>query len=172
MNHFLAIFKANQNLNLGDECTLKDGTKGKCAIDRQCPYALELLKNKKANQIVRCGFSMRSQVVCCKDVAARPPLSPRFQKALCEGNVERAPVKPSIEFHIINGEEAEKTEFPLMAALGYESENNEPYDFKCGGTLVSDNYVLTAAHCVNRKDLRPLIVRLGRVSSSNLVQYY
>lgn len=50
-----------------------------------------------------------------------------------------------------------------MAALGYESEGDQ-FDFNCGGTLIAEDFVLTAAHCVNRKDLKPIMVRLGKVS--------
>lgn len=69
--------------------------------------------------------------------------------------------EPRFEDHIIRGERADVAEFPHFASLGYQGETEE-YQFLCGGTLISENFVLTAAHC-NQRVLKPLIVRLGKV---------
>ena len=64
---------------------------------------------------------------------------------------------------IIGGENAQAEEFPHMAALGYRNLDNE-FTFICGGSLISDQFVLTAAHCRREK---PTIVRLGALNLKN-----
>lgn len=68
-----------------------------------------------------------------------------------------------LEDNINGGEDAKIGEFPHMAAIGYFNSSTNLTDFNCGGTLLSDKYVLTAAHCCESLDDEPYIVRLGRV---------
>lgn len=46
---------------------------------------------------------------------------------------------------IVGGIEAKAHEFPHMAAIGYRI--FDEVEFKCGGSLISERYLLTAAHC-------------------------
>lgn len=46
---------------------------------------------------------------------------------------------------IIGGSKADRTEFPHMAAIGFGSLTKLTY--LCGGTLISDKFVMSAAHC-------------------------
>jgi V8-like Glu-specific endopeptidase len=59
---------------------------------------------------------------------------------------------------VVGGETTKTGEFPHMAAIGYEELNEIKFD--CGGSLISEKFVLTAAHCVRRKK-PPVLVRLG-----------
>ena len=51
------------------------------------------------------------------------------------------------DIRIVNGILAELNEFPWMAALVYEESNGEQKT-ACGGSLISSNVIITAAHCI------------------------
>lgn len=61
---------------------------------------------------------------------------------------------------IIGGQNAKAGEFPHMVAIGYRNLDNE-VQYKCGGSLISEQHVLTAAHCRIADRVRPSEVRLG-----------
>ncbi|CAG2115618.1 unnamed protein product [Medioppia subpectinata] len=58
---------------------------------------------------------------------------------------------------IVGGREAEPRAFPWIAALGTQGEFL-PF---CGGTLISNQYVVSAAHCFRNRRPDQLVVRLG-----------
>ncbi|XP_075221649.1 venom protease-like isoform X2 [Lycorma delicatula] len=64
---------------------------------------------------------------------------------------------------IVDGSPVSPREFPHQALLGYEGNNG--IEWLCGGILISENYVLTAAHCIKTKRTSkigsPKVVLLG-----------
>uniref|UniRef100_A0AB38ZEJ6 Venom S1 protease 4 n=1 Tax=Oncocephalus sp. TaxID=2944721 RepID=A0AB38ZEJ6_9HEMI len=58
---------------------------------------------------------------------------------------------------IVGGGEAQKNEFPYMAGIKTQ---DHPFVF-CGGSVISQFHVLTAAHCTDPKQGIPLAVTVG-----------
>lgn len=89
-----------------------------------------------------------------------------------KGNV--LPVPPdcgplSLGDKIYNGNDTALDEYPWMVLLGY-TEKNGQVAFDCGGSLINQRYVLTAAHCVKgaiETEIGPLkTIRLGEYDLS------
>ncbi|KAG8283315.1 serine-type endopeptidase activity protein [Homalodisca vitripennis] len=68
------------------------------------------------------------------------------------------------EKRIVNGDPAELGTYPWMAALGFTRGSARFPAWACGGSLISDQYVLTAAHCLDPTltyGFKLSVVRLG-----------
>ncbi|XP_046685830.1 serine protease snake-like isoform X2 [Homalodisca vitripennis] len=64
---------------------------------------------------------------------------------------------------IIGGEQAEYKEFPHMVVIGY-GPHLTTAKWLCGGSLVSEFYVLTAAHCLISQQGEPRFIKLGVIN--------
>ncbi|CAO1331136.1 unnamed protein product [Diamesa hyperborea] len=77
--------------------------------------------------------------------------------------------KKCLEEKVIGGTDSDINEFPHMVAIGFDSVGiGPPYFFTCSGFLISEKFVLTAAHCVNKRLIVPRIVRLGKVIETSM----
>jgi len=85
--------------------------------------------------------------------------------SLCASAQARSPSR------IINGQAASQGEYP---AQGFLELSTSTGNFVCGGTLVSNRYFLTAAHCATESNSTPLDasdlrVSLGKLNKSSFV---
>ena len=69
---------------------------------------------------------------------------------------------------IAGGSQAGDHEFPWMVALVYENPNDGSTIISCGGSLISSNVVMTAAHCLNAGgDYKLKKIKLGAAKLSS-----
>ncbi|XP_017773158.1 PREDICTED: venom protease-like [Nicrophorus vespilloides] len=159
---------------------------GICKSVGECPQALQELAQHIFPET--CGFDGTVPIVCCPS-EQKPDIQDRNPQAVgmksyqkCKEYAKLVNVTfelPTLSFDtavrtgtrnecgfkavklIVGGTRASDKEFPHMAAIGYDNGPNERV-YVCGGSLISENFVLTAAHCLKTRDYGdPKYVRVG-----------
>ncbi|KAJ3629255.1 hypothetical protein MTP99_013658 [Tenebrio molitor] len=156
------IFTVNycKTQDIGEPCTLKDTIKqGYCIPSVQCDFALDKRHSEKTFQY--CGKSIFYPKLCC-------PLEKSELKCLMY--YKSFYNNPLVNF-VVHGKVALAGEFPHMAIIGYGDKNTT--EWLCGGSLISEQFVLTAAHCINSAQTGSARwVRLGNVNLQLTRRYH
>lgn len=127
---------------MGDQCILSSGEEGIYKDINTCRHV--------HSEIQTCGHTGNMSIVCC------PESNKKFKDVLCE-NREPDNNTLSLSKGIVS-------EFPFFASIGYKDERNpDSIVFLCGGTLISDDAVISVAHCFKGR-VKPVVVKLGFVS--------
>ncbi|OMJ19414.1 Chymotrypsinogen B2 [Smittium culicis] len=75
----------------------------------------------------------------------------------------------SIFAQIINGTPATKTEYPFISQVYQTTDNGNNFSFICTASLISSQYIVTAAHCVyNNNILKPASQLYFNIGKQNL----
>jgi len=174
-------------------CRDHNGRTGTCRSLTQCP-ALNALASEGYSsadvQILRgaargCrGRGRRGQtLLCCAQPSTRPSTRPPTRPPTSSGftgNPEQHPNRGIVQRgnscglnfaeRIIGGTEVPLGQFPWVAMLGYNKRSGDAITYECGGSLISLQYVLTAAHCVRAQDLNGFTLRSVRLGEHDKSQ--
>lgn len=141
-------------------CTTPNGTPGQCIPVHSCRDILKIFKNRTAippDQLAYirqsvCHLPSVKYAVCCQldQIDETPPGASLLPTECGTTTADR----------VAGGDETGVFEFPWMALLRYRDFEGTIVD-GCGGSLISDRYVLSAAHCLRVYNLLLDHVRLG-----------
>jgi len=123
--------------------------------------------------------------VCCPSAALAAKLRPATPKTTTITTEESEPEVPENKYskhpgkklladesscgisspigRIVGGQDAPLGRYPWLVNLGYKQEGRPQTLFKCGGTLIGNRHVLTAAHCVTElpRSFKLAVIRVG-----------
>ncbi|XP_046382729.1 serine protease snake-like [Ischnura elegans] len=126
-----------------ERCIDTFGLEGRCKPAKECPYMHKLSKGINASPCFSTGVE---PIVCCTkpeeytsafSILRGPSETARFW---CEKYKDQCPKR-------FDSSKDLPTEFPHMAAIGYGDFSNVKW--KCGGTLISEKFILTPARCLS-----------------------
>merc|ERR1711936_479477 len=173
---------------LGDQCTTPQRTAGTCQyiFARQCrPVLTAILTQGVTQQLISyliqairspCGFLGFDFTLCCEDQNQPPITTPRpttqqpttpqptTQQSTTQRPTTAAPqldnCGTNANNRIVGGTESRQGDWPWAVVLGTKNTFSNRFSVQCGGTLLDQTTVLTAAHCFDQAG-GPNVVRLG-----------
>ncbi|XP_050087470.1 trypsin-1-like [Anopheles aquasalis] len=132
-------------------CLLSDTVSGHTAIRRQAVESIVQKPTEKNNPFIEWLAGLIGTTTTPPPETLNPPESCPMCKCGRTNRLTR----------IVGGQETQVNQYPWMAMLQYSG------TFYCGGSLISDRHVLTAAHCVhgfNPKKISAVLMEHDRVS--------
>lgn len=163
-----------------DGCITPNGNAGVCMNIYNCYTITEYMKTiKKVTPKISetlfkyyCGVEGNTVKVCCTDEAIV------FPRSLIDEDIETSKMEKDFKLsllpsdcgplntqnYIVGGSKTSLFDYPWMALLGFEE--GDAIKFRCGGTIINENYILTAAHCLQEP---PVVVRVGEHNTDTSV---
>ncbi|XP_034938455.1 CLIP domain-containing serine protease 14D-like [Chelonus insularis] len=177
-----------------ESCTTPDKKDGICIILPECSALMKLLKNRRTiNETSlnflresKCGFKGMTPKVCCKEIPPNEIIQFNSQDKLILSSLDSSDDEikfpdtanhPNLKYlkhdicgpmfngKIMGGAKTSVIDYPWMALLSYDF--NGTKEFKCGGSIINERYILTAAHCVTNLS-PPLTLDAVRIGEHNL----
>ncbi|XP_076066871.1 phenoloxidase-activating factor 1-like [Oratosquilla oratoria] len=140
-----------------------------CIPIQSCTLLLNLLKSKhpQAAPILRsalCGLQNNRVQVCCPTRSTgTTQVTPPVTSVEPPVQLPEECGKSSTDGRIHGGDEAAPGQFPWMALLGSAGSGSNNPSFFCGGSIITDRYILTASHCNDHGLLRGRVLNLVRL---------
>ncbi|CAO1429412.1 unnamed protein product [Diamesa hyperborea] len=160
------------NQGEGQDCgTNSEGNDyfGKCFKIKDCLYAFnEYENNQRVLQV--CSYSAdknaNENLICCsKDDYEKSKLEVKRSleyNECVERYLEHRGGRYVDAASASGGVGAFKGQFPNMVAVGW-TQDDKSIEYNCGGSIITELFIVTAAHCSSDRGVRPDVVRIGDI---------
>lgn len=181
----LCLLLVLHEISAQDRCTTPEKKAGTCINIRECQALVDILKTQQplSRELLdylnslQCGFEGTNPKVCCEQQGLPLQPSSTTEPPVVTSTVPDPPdvsthpnlrllndddCGPVAQQRIVGGNKTGVFDYPWMALLFYNTGRPVP-EYRCGGSLITKRYVLTAAHCVTSlpPNLSLIGVRLG-----------
>jgi len=175
---FTGVFRDQPAMN--QPCVTKEGEFGQCMGINECYPERKIFQINREDtwifgQYNTCSFDAPEgkQVfgVCCTKAFPQIPTRQSNEidpeRDLASRKCSPMPTNQKCTYNgrrIVNGQEAPRNAYPFMAAMMRVSSYSNTARQFCGGSLIDESHVLTAAHCIegfSASDVKTLKVYLG-----------
>lgn len=145
-----------------------------CVPITKCPTYMKILENKPVKLEVYqhiksagCGFDGLIQKVWCPNIGMKSPIEKEKPDTVPNRSLlPKDECGKQVADRIFGGTKTDLDEFPWLALIQYPDRSTGGLIGRCGGALITDRYVLTAAHCVTYGN-KPVQVVLGEYDINN-----
>ncbi|CAH1405897.1 unnamed protein product [Nezara viridula] len=147
------------HLKEGAECKTLDGSRGTCTQRSQCLTIEDIMRVRS----VICSFKGFELIICCPPkVTARVIQGNKVEQYCTQLNHRYQNIQEVNK--VLGGRESAPRTHTYMVLIGYKTTK----EWRCGGTLITESYVLSAAHCSHPYELGPARwARLGELDISS-----
>ncbi|XP_031627886.1 serine protease persephone-like isoform X2 [Contarinia nasturtii] len=162
------LYSGKMNYRDIRRCSFMDNVEIVCCADELKPTT------EKSKSPCDMGFIFDFN--CDSTTSPSPPIAPdlpnKFSGTKSAAACQRyaADATPYSNWNIINGLPVGQGEYPHMVALGYPIKDSNDFDFDCGGSIIGDHWVVTAAHCIKERR-KPTIIRMGKLTLHTFDDY-
>lgn len=188
----LTLIKSHTAQITGSSCYTYYQESGQCVSVRKCKTIWKLILDAprplpdRLTEYIRnsqCG-NPQDQSICCRpqDIEGSDQQSgPNRNQGTGSTEVNRIINHRNLNLldvadcgtltsdRISHGNQTSLFQYPWSALLGYENSFGD-VEYRCGGTLITNRFVLTASHCiVETRAMRLTTVRLGEYDTSTTV---
>nr|AKN89450.1 trypsin-like serine protease [Macrobrachium nipponense] len=152
----LSAARLSSSQQVGEACIRRDRTQGTCRDIGDCVGDNGQIEN--AGKLELCKGSTLAKVIACCRKTPESIASEKCEKWKRQANEDGSQCRVNIPL-ARGGTEADVGEFPHMVSILTFRDGDIPVHV-CGGVLISDRYVLSAAHC-KQGDQDTYYVRVG-----------